>query len=124
MKKLFVSLPMRGYSDEVIKAEMMQAKGFIEATFNETFELIDTLTQESEPKDIKNNCWYLGRSIQLLAKADLVVFHPSWKSAPGCIVERIICNMYDIPIMDLLVKKPKSKNDISKEQNSHHLHLV
>lgn len=124
MKKLFVSLPMRGYSDEVVKAEMIQAKGFIEAAFHETFELIDTLVEESEPEDVKNGCWYLGGSIQLLAKADLVVFHPSWKSASGCIIERAICNMYDIPFIDLVELRNPNQNDIPKEQNSHHLHLV
>ena len=99
--KLFVSLPMRGHEDDEVRAVMLDIKQFIENEYNKTFDLIDTLIVEEPPDDVINNNYYLGRSIQKLSTADICVFHPDWKSSPGCIIEHMVCAMYDIPYLEL-----------------------
>ena len=43
----------------------------------------------------------LGRSIQALSCANLVVFGIGWEKARGCIVEHEACVQYDIPYIEL-----------------------
>ena len=45
--------------------------------------------------------WYLGKSIELMASADLVVFSKDWKSARGCQAEHFCAEKYGMNIMEL-----------------------
>ena len=99
--KLFVSLPMRGYEIDDIRAEMEAVKNLLDSNYEEEFELIDTIDTEDAPDDIHHENYYLGKSIQKLATADLCAFHPLWKTAPGCIIEHMVCAMYDIPYLEI-----------------------
>jgi len=60
--------------------------------------LLDQIHKENVPEEA-GRLWYLGDSIQLLDKADLVVFGNDWKDAKGCNVEMEACKQYDIPIL-------------------------
>ena len=99
--KLFVSLPMRGYEIDDIRAEMKTIKNILDINYEEDFELIDTIDTEDAPDNILHDNYYLGKSIQKLATADLCAFHPAWKTAPGCIIEHMVCAMYDIPYLEI-----------------------
>lgn len=110
IKKVFASLPMNGRDISEIKADMSQMLAIVESEFldnysDSEFELIDTVL-EDEPATETNNegCWYLGRSVTLLSTADLVIFHPAWREARGCIIEHMICAMYNIPYIDISMK--------------------
>ena len=71
MKKLFISQPMRGLTDEEI---------------GEPIELIDSFFEDFKP--IGNiPVAYLGKSISLLATADVAYFGEGWKDARGCKIE-------------------------------------
>lgn len=98
--KIFISLPMNGLTDEEIHIEMNR----IASKFKEKYDIIDTFIQEESPHDSSNNSgvWYLGRSIQLLSSADIVVFHKNWTSARGCMVEHRICELYNIPYIEMI----------------------
>ena len=81
MKKLFISQPMRGKTDEEIKEE--RAKAIEKAS--ELVEVIDSFFEKA-PAGAKP-LWFLGKSLELLSDADVVYFAPGWEDARGCIIE-------------------------------------
>lgn len=97
MKKLFISLPMAGKSEEEIRNKMAEYKENAEYLMGEELELIDTLIVDAPPEDIKDvGIWYLGRSITMMADADVVYFGRGWRSARGCVVEYEAAYRYKI----------------------------
>ena len=104
-KKVFVSLPMRDRSTDEIREDMNDILDMIKpgyAELGEDVELIDTIWPDGPGPDILDEgAWYLGRSIQALAEADLAIFHPGWREARGCIIEHMVCAMYNIPYFDI-----------------------
>ena len=68
--KVFISLPMHGRTDEEIKEEMKRGVEYLKNFYkNEEVELIDTFIDLGDAPRLA----YLGRSIQLMADADLVL---------------------------------------------------
>ena len=104
-KKVFVSLPMRDRSIDGIHEDIIDIFNMIKSSYNELgedVELIDTVWTDGPGPDIlEDGVWYLGRSIQALAEADIAVFHPGWREARGCIIEHMVCAMYNIPYFDI-----------------------
>ena len=93
---MFVSLPMYGHTDDEINERMKE----IYKPFSEIYDLCDTFITEI-PEDVKRpNIYCLGRSIQLLNHADIVIFAKDWRKAYGCRIERMICTMYRIPYIE------------------------
>ena len=90
-KKLFVSLPMRGLTDD----EILEKQKKILEPYKDEYELMDTVIRE-DPPNPNNPVWYLGGSVQMLGDADLVIFASNWADAPGCRIERMICALYAI----------------------------
>ena len=121
--KLFIAQPMTGKSDDEINLiRGIVARAYIDHLIEEgeftTVELIDQVNLP-DPEGIENlsekekRLMYLGRSIQLLTTADVVIFAGDWREADECIVERIICLDYDIPIYDIkgYMSKPRYIGD-------------
>ena len=84
MKKLFISQPMGGKTDEEIKAERAKAIESASELVGESVEVIDSFFQ-SAPVGAKP-LWFLGKSLELLADADVAYFAPGWDDARGCII--------------------------------------
>lgn len=84
-KKLFISQPMNGLSDEQVLQERAAVIGKAKAVFGD----------DAKPLD------YLARSIEFLAKADVAVFAPGWEYARGCRIERQCAEEYGIPVMEV-----------------------
>ena len=104
MPNLFVSLPMRGRDEIDIRNEMEDLRELVERDYSMDFDLLDTYEHGNPPDDILHgNMWYLAKSIEMLTMADFVIFAPGWKNASGCIVEHMICALYDIPYAELHV---------------------
>ena len=61
MKKLFISQPMKGKTDEAIKEERQQAIREAEQAVGEPVEVIDSFF-EGAPADAKP-LWFLGKSL-------------------------------------------------------------
>lgn len=97
MKKLFISQPMRGKTDEEIIVERNDAIGKAKAIYGKDIEVIDSFFQNA-PTDVKP-LWYLGKSLELLSKADLVYFTEGWENTRGCIIEHECAVRYGIPIL-------------------------
>lgn len=74
MKKLFISQPMRGKTDEEILAERKKAIESAERNLGEPVEVIDSFFQNA-PADARP-LWFLGKSLELLSK---LILHTSPK---------------------------------------------
>jgi len=98
MKKLFISQPMRNKTDEDILKERKEAATVAENIIGEPVEMIDSFF-ESAPHDAKP-LWFLGKSIELLAQADVAYFAPGWKDARGCKIEHECAAEYGINCID------------------------
>lgn len=94
MKKLFISQPMRGKSDEEILAERQKAIEMAEKVIGEPIEVIDSFFEKA-PVNAKP-LWFLGKSLELLADADVAYFAPGWENARGCKIEHTCAVEYDI----------------------------
>ena len=98
MKKLFISQPMRGRTDEEILAERSNAIETAKWMIGEDVEAIDSFFSTA-PADAKP-LWYLGKSIELLSRADYVYFCAGWKNARGCRIEHECAVQYGINIIE------------------------
>lgn len=91
--KVFISLPMHGRTDEEVKKEMGRGLAYLKDAYkNEKVEMVDTFIDLGDAPRLA----YLGRSIQLMANADLVLFMPGWNEANGCLVEHLTAIRYGI----------------------------
>lgn len=98
MKKLFISCPMNGRTEENIKKSMEKMHKIAEIVFDQKLEVIDSYVEENPPENVNQGIWYLGKSIQLLSKADYFIgidYNDFWK---GCLTEYRIAQMYGIPM--------------------------
>jgi len=92
--KVFISQPMNGKSDEIIKEEREEiirvVKEYYGKIIGETdIEILDTLFAEDA-----GPIWYLGKAIMMIDKADVVVFANNWSLARGCNFEHDIAVEY------------------------------
>ena len=98
-KKLFISQPMGGLSDEQIKQVRMDAINKAKALLGEDVEPLETFFDsfgpDAKPLD------YLARSLEYLARADVAVFVPGWQNARGCRIEHQCAVDYGIPVMEV-----------------------
>lgn len=101
MKKLFISQPMGGLSeDEILRIRKVSTR-IAESRLGEKCELIDSYIEEEPPEEAKNTgLWYLAKSLELLAEADVVFFAPGWRSERGCVIENLAAKEYGIQIIN------------------------
>lgn len=98
MKKLFVSVPMKGRTEEEIKASIQKMKKIAEIYEGEELELIDSYIKDNPPKDSKEAVWYLGESLKKLAQADVFIgINEAWDWC-GCYIEIETAKRYGIKI--------------------------
>lgn len=94
--KVFISLPMKGKTDEEILAERADAFTLIKSLRPDA-ELIDNFFDE--PLDEKHGgLKYLVKSLELLDDADGVWMLKGWEYARGCKLEHEIAFAYGIPV--------------------------
>ena len=96
MKKLFVSVPMKGRTEEEIKASIQKMKKIAEIYESEELELIDSYIEDNPPKDSKEAVWYLGESLKKLAQADVFIGICESYDWNGCYIERETAVKYGI----------------------------
>ena len=98
MKKLFISQPMRGKTDEEILAVRQRAIESAEKRLGENVEVIDSFFQNA-PADAKP-LWFLGKSLELLSGADVAYFAKGWEEARGCRIENTCAIEYGIDVIE------------------------
>ena len=98
MKKLFISQPMRGKSNEEILAVRQKAIESAERNLGEKVEVIDSFFQNAPAE--ANPLWFLGKSLELLSTADVVYFAKGWEDARGCRIENTCAIEYGITVIE------------------------
>lgn len=98
MKKLFISQPMAGKTDEEIFAERERAIKAAEELLREPVEVIDSFFR-SAPVGAKP-LWFLGKSLELLSDADIAYFAKDWQKARECKIEHECAVEYGISRID------------------------
>jgi hypothetical protein len=115
---------MNGRDPDDIRSDMQALSGIVSSEIGCDVSLMDTIWNEDDiPTDIPNpSVWCLGRSIESLGEADLVVFDPEWRTARGCILEHMVCALYNIPYVDMSMDY--SSNEDSVVDYTHDWDLV
>lgn len=98
MKKLFISQPMKDKTDAEILAVREQAIQSAKNLLGEDVEVIDSFFQDA-PHDAKP-LWFLAKSMELLATADVVYFAKDWEKYRGCRIENTCAVEYGITVIE------------------------
>lgn len=96
MKKLFVSVPVKGRTEEEIKVSIQKMKKIAEIYEGEELELIDSYIEDNPPKDSKEAVWYLGESLKKLAQADVFIGIDEAYDWNSCCIEKDTAYRYGI----------------------------
>lgn len=99
MKKLFISQPMRGKTNEEIETERAKAVEEAKAILNDDdIKVIDSFFKDA-PIETKP-LWFLAKALGLLASADAVYFAKDWNKYRGCKIEHLCATEYNIKIIE------------------------
>lgn len=88
--KIMISQPMRGKTEEQIRAEREQVVKQLES---EGHEVVDTIFADTTPEG-DAALYYLAKSIEAMSKVDAVVFMPGWNLTRGCAIEHQVAQLY------------------------------
>ena len=95
--KVFISQPMNGLSEEEILGNRDRAIKYLKKTYGEDVDIIDSYFGDNITIEATNEpAYYLGKSIEMMADADLVFFAKGWKKARGCCIEEKVASEYGI----------------------------
>ena len=93
MKKVFISQPMKCKTNDEILSERQEIIEMAKEDLGE-IEVIDSFFIEAS-HDAKP-LWFLGKSFELLADADVAYFADGWQLTRGCKLEHADCIAYRI----------------------------
>ncbi len=103
-KWVFISLPMSGRSDEEIMKDLAEIhRAYInKMPTGKTVAFCHNFNPELRARDNGakaglESVWYLGKALEQISKCDAVCFCGDWRISKGCIIERMVCEKYDIP---------------------------
>ena len=94
MKKLFISQPMKDKTDAEILAVREQAIQSAKNLLGGDVEVIDSFFHDATP------LWFLAKSLELLATADVVYFAKDWEKYRGCRIENTCAIEYGITVIE------------------------
>lgn len=100
MAKVFISMPMKGKTEQEILEERANAFSVIREN-HPGYELIDTFIDEALDE---KHCGlkYLAKSLEMLDEATGAWFLKGWENARGCRIEHECAKAYGIPIYYLI----------------------
>lgn len=106
MKKLFISQPMNGKTQEEILTERNKAIDIATNLCGDAVKVIDSYFEDYNPDNGCVPLKYLAKSIELMADADIVYFAEGWYNYRGCVIEHKCAREYGIQTIgdDLAVK--------------------
>lgn len=103
--RLFISQPMRGKSDEQIESEREDLIAIAKAVYagRGEVEVIDSFFKGGldVPAGAKAPLYYLSKSLELLATADVAIFAKDWREARGCRIEHECADGYGVARIEL-----------------------
>ena len=98
MKKLFISQPMKGKTDQEILREREKAIKSAQEHLGEPVEVIDSFFRNAPA--VARPLWFLGKSLELLSTADIAYFAKGWDEARGCRIENKCAIEYGIDVIE------------------------
>lgn len=103
--RLFISQPMRGKTDEEIEREREELIAIAKAVYADRgeVEVIDSFFKGglNVPAGAKAPLYYLSKSLELLATADVAIFAKDWREARGCRIEHECADGYGVARIEL-----------------------
>lgn len=103
--RLFISQPMRGKTDAEIEREREELIAIAKAVYADRgeVEVIDSFFKGGldVPADAKAPLYHLGKSLELLATADVAIFAKDWREARGCRIEHECADAYGVARIEL-----------------------
>ena len=102
MKKVFISVPMKGRTKENIEKSIEKMKTIASTLLDEEVEFINTIVEEKPPYNTsKEAIWYLGKSIEILSQCDVLVCLNDIYDFSGCIIEEKVALEYNMQVIEL-----------------------
>ncbi len=96
--KVLISQPMNGRKTEDV---LKQRRQIIERFEKIHIDVVESYFDEEVEGYQTPALFYLAKTIDMIGKdVDAVYFAEGWQQARGCCIERKICEMYDILILD------------------------
>jgi len=105
--RVFVSIPMSGRSPEEFEERLNKTQKYLLSTLKDIrfdyteIQFVDTFTAEIPVQYkyswIKTKQWLLGNALNMMSSCDVVLFADDWYEARGCLVEKYVCDLYNIP---------------------------
>ena len=96
MKKLFISCPMMGRTEENIRKSIEKMHRIAEIVFDQELEVIPSYIEHKPPQDKNQAVWYLGESIKMMAQADFYIGVEYSDFFHGCTIENEVAVHYGI----------------------------
>lgn len=121
MKKLFISVPMKGRTDEAIRKSITCMKQVAELMFGEELEVLDSYKEAAQIGSARISIWYLGESIELLSQTDYFIGVCNNIGYKGCRIESEIANSYDIPSKHIDINDFACFDDINVNKLVHNI---
>ena len=89
---------MRDKTNDEIERERQAAIQSIKEKYGDDVEVIDSFFKDA-PHDAKP-LWFLGKSLELLAGADIAFFCKGWEKYRGCRIENQCAIEYGITVIE------------------------
>lgn len=100
--RVFVSLPVKDWTSEKLQRERDMVLSGVPGYFGiPESKVIEVPMIEPHQLTGQHPVYCLGINLQMMCQADLVAFHPDWKTSKACRLEHDICIEYGIPHVDL-----------------------
>ncbi|MBP3699157.1 MAG: hypothetical protein J6J01_06740 [Oscillospiraceae bacterium] len=96
--RAFISQPMNGKATAEIISQREKAIKSLKSKYGEDVEIIESFFKDAVHNDAP--LWFLGKSIELLATADVAYFCKGWEDARGCRIENTCAIEYGIEVIE------------------------
>lgn len=106
MKKVFISCPFRGRTEEAIQESINKMHEIAEIAFGCELEAVDNYGEHSVPDGSRSDMYNLGTAIQKMAMCDyfIGISYPGCCFG-GCDVENYVASVYNIPSVHINMDK-------------------
>ena len=96
---VFISQPMEHLTNDEFKQRRLEVLDILKRRYpTEKIRFITNPLIANLPHDDNSIVWYLGKSLECIASANLVFFSKDWESDYICSLQHAICRYYNIPI--------------------------
>lgn len=101
MKKVFISVGMRGRADEAVWNDINMAGRKIYEMFKGDVGIYhNMMCEKPDYSKEPGRLYYLGEAIKKLGECDVCYFVEGWQNYKGCKAEYEICKLYGIEIIE------------------------